>query len=440
MEKSNILGQNPRDFIKTLKENKIYRFYFVFNENSKYLQSSHELLQPVADYFCSEKRDFSVHEGLFFQLCTKYDTLLGAFVHRTNRGQAAGGVRYWHYNNIEDYFRDGLRLAKGMTQKNALANLWWGGGKGVICHNPEVNKYNPQIRKDIYQEYGEFLTSLRGCYVTAEDAGTNVTDMANIFSKTRFSTCIPEKLGGSGNPSVPTARGIISGMEAALKFLNDETLENKTIAVQGTGNVGGPLIKFLFGKKVKKVIASDINPDIVEKLKAELPDQNLEIRVADTGDHSILFAECDILSPCATGGIINERIIPGIKARIICGAANNQLEDPTRDDQLLHEKGICYIPDFLTNRMGIVNCANEQYGYVNNDYFIERHLDKKWEFSVYQTVLAVLKKARENNSPTAKLAIQIADDMSLQLHPIFGHRGKMIINSLVEDQWHKNYY
>ncbi|MCH7677458.1 leucine dehydrogenase, partial [candidate division KSB1 bacterium] len=152
------------------------------------------------------------HEGLFFHITKNHDTLQGAFVHRTCRGQGAGGVRYWQYPTMEDYLRDGLRLSKGMTRKNALAGLWWGGGKGVIAHNPEIEKSNPEIRASIYKEYGDLLTSIRGCYVTAEDVGTNVDDMANIFSSTRFTTCIPGHLGGSGNPSVPTARGVICGI------------------------------------------------------------------------------------------------------------------------------------------------------------------------------------------------------------------------------------
>src|SRR4051812_18852197 len=123
MEKNNLPVQKPQEIVKILKEYNINRFYFVFDDKEQCLVSSHEILQPIADYFSSDKRDFSNHEGLFFQLCQKYETLLGAFIHKTTRGQAAGGVRYWNYNTIEDYFRDGIRLAKGMTQKNALANI-----------------------------------------------------------------------------------------------------------------------------------------------------------------------------------------------------------------------------------------------------------------------------------------------------------------------------
>jgi len=304
-----------------------------------------------------------------------------------------------------------------------------------MAYNPEVEKSDPNIRASIYNEYGDLLTSIRGCYVTAEDVGTNVDDMANIFSRTRFTTCIPGSLGGSGNPSIPTARGVICGMESALEFNQEGALAGKIVAVQGMGNVGGPLIRYLFEKKVKKVIACDINPEIVEQLKSKLAEEDLEANIVQRGDDAILAADCDILAPCATGAILNPVTIPEIKARIVCGAANNQLEDSERDDQLLHEEGILYVPDFLTNRMGIVNCANEQYGFVSEDPFFDKHLSCEWKHSIHQTILLVLEESRETGNPPAKVAIRMADELSLQPHPIFGHRGQQIIESLVAEKW-----
>ena len=428
---------HTQELVNYLKEKGITRFYFVYDEKTGGVISSHPELQELADFINSDKRDFQKHEGMFFRISREYDTLLGAFVHRTNRGQAAGGVRYWAYNTVEDYMRDGMRLAKGMTHKNALAGLWWGGGKGVMAYNPDVEKYDPKIRHALYCEYGELMTSLKGCYVTAEDVGTNVKDMGDIFSKTRFTTCISPVLGGSGNPSIPTARGVVMGMEAAVDFLGLGGLEGKIIAVQGMGNVASPLIKFLFEKNVKKIIATDINPDVVERAKKEFEGKNLEASLTGYGDNSILSVECDIVSPCATGAIINPTTIPQIKAKIICGAANNQLEDPERDDISVSQKGLVYVPDFLTNRMGIVNCANEQYGYVQNDPFIERHLEKDWEYSVYQTTLKVLEEAKNTGNPTGKVAVELADKLSLEDHPVFGHRGEQIIKTLVEEYWEK---
>ena len=422
------------DFINLLKTNNISRFHLVYNQKEGKVEASHEVLQELADFVSQDTRDFEKHEGAFFQLTEKFDVLQGAFVHRTKRGQAAGGVRFWQYNNLEDYLRDGMRLGKGMTHKNALAGLWWGGGKGVMVHNPKFDKYDKDYREYIYTEYGKLLTSIKGCYVTAEDVGTSVEDMANIYKTTRFTTCIPEQIGGSGNPSEPTSRGVLSGMEAALAFVG-ETLEGKTIAVQGMGHVAEPLINHLFNKKVGKIIATDINADVVETVKKRFADKNLEARVTEIGDNSILFEECDILAPCAVGAILNDDTIPKIKARIICGAANNQLEDHDKHDKALFDKNIIYIPDFLNNRMGIVNCANEQYGYVENDDFFERHLTQNWEHSVYQSSLSVLKESKETNKGTSEVAIKQATELSMIEHPIFGHRSQKIIDSLVVDKW-----
>ncbi len=437
MTTDDTLQLSPQDFVDSLKQQGILRFYFVFDPDQDLMLSSHPQLRPVADFILADKRDFMGHEGMFFQVSQPYDTLQGAFVHRTNRGQAAGGVRYWHYNTVEEYLRDGLRLAKGMTRKNALAGLWWGGGKGVMARNPAVDHDDPEVRAALYRAFGELMTSIRGCYVTAEDVGTHVADMENVFARTRFTTCIPAELGGSGNPSTPTARGVISGMEAALEHLGEGNLKGKTVAVQGMGNVGGPLIEFLFEQQVAKVIACDIDAARVAALSSALAGKNLEARAVPLGDTSILQADCDVLSPCATGAILNPTTIPRIKAKIVCGAANNQLEDAQRDDQLLFDHGVAYVPDFLTNRMGIVNCANEQYGYVNNDPQIEKHLEKDWTYSIYQMSLKVLEEARARGVPPAKAAARMADELSLQNHPIFGHRGRQIIASLVADRWHE---
>jgi len=431
-----LTAHSPLQFISFLKQENIKKFYFIYDSNNKKMKASHPQLQPIADFIDSDTRDFMKHEGLFFQVTEKYDTLLGAFIHRTNRGQAAGGVRYWNYDTMEHYLRDGLRLAKGMTRKNALAGIWWGGGKGVIAHNPQIDKYDPDIREYIYMEYGAFVSSLQGCYVTAEDVGTHVTDMANVFSKTRFTSCIPADVGGSGNPSLPTARGVVVAMEAGLHFIGEDGLAGKTIAIQGMGNVAEPLIEFLFEKNVAKIIATDVNANIVSKVKVKFSSKNLMATLVDPNDDSIFSAECDIFSPCATGAILNPRTIPMLKAKIICGAANNQLEDSMCDDKSLQKRGIIYIPDFLANRMGIVNAANEQYGYVNNDPFFERHLTKDWEHSIYQTALNVLNQSKESGETTCQVAIRIADELSLQKHPIFGHRGQQIINSLVANRWY----
>ncbi len=324
---------SPAGLCDLLAREGIRRFYLVWDEEAGRVRASHPVLVPLARLLEKDRRDFDRHEGVFVQVAPDTGVLQGAFVHRTCRGQGAGGARFWRYDTVEAFLRDGLRLAQGMTHKNALAGLWWGGGKGVMARGTGRAE-NPAARRRIYEEYGELMTSLQGCYVTAEDVGTSVEDMTAVFSRTRFTTCIPPALGGSGNPSVPTARGVVRGMEAALVHLDRGNLAGKTVAVQGLGHVGEPLIGFLHEKGVRRVIGSDIDPSR-RQLMGCFPGLDLEVRIVERGDNSILAEPADIVAPCATGGTLNPRTIPTIQAPIICGAANNQLEDPERDDLLL---------------------------------------------------------------------------------------------------------
>ncbi len=434
MAEIDLARMSPVEFRDFLREQGIRRFWLAWDEEAGTVRASHDVLAPLARLLAEDTRDFDRHEGVFAQVAPETGTLQGAFVHRTCRGQAAGGVRFWRYDTVEDWLRDGLRLARGMTQKNALAGLWWGGGKGVMVRETAPDLADPAVRRKVYEEYGEFMTSLRGCYVTAEDVGTSVEDMAAVFSRTRFTTCIPPELGGSGNPSVPTARGVLRGMEAALHHLGMGTLEGKSVALQGLGHVGAPLADFLVKKGVARIVGADIDPGLVRAANERHPGV-MEARVVERGDMSILHEEVDIVAPCATGGILNPGTIPGIRARIVCGAANNQLEDMDRDDLLLLERGVLYMPDFLVNRMGIVNCADEQYGYVTDDPAIERHLGDEWESGIYRLALAVLAEAEENRVPPARVARKLADRRSLETHPVWGHRGLQIIRSLIASDW-----
>jgi len=431
----NFLRTPLTEFIADLKKKKINRFYFIYSADKEKLISSRPEFEYLAAEILNNKRDFNKHEGLFFELTDKYDSLLGAFIHKTNRGQGQGGVRFWDYEHLGDFISDGLRLSEGMTRKNALAGLWWGGGKGIITHSPGVDRKNPEVRKYIFRKYGEFITSLKGAYLTAEDVGTNTPDMYEIYKHTRFCTCIPPETGGSGNPSAPTAMGVVAGMEAGLEFLGLGTLQDKTIAMQGAGNVGLPMIQFLFEKGVKNVIVCDINPENIKRAKDKFSGKNLTAELVGIDDLSIFGHDCDIFAPNATGAIINPETIPMLKAKIVCGAANNQLQNPERDGKALMDKSITYIPDFLTNRMGIVNCANEQYGYVDNDPYFHRHLDKEWEHSIYKTSLEVLGNSKKSGLSPALEAIKLADHHAASLHPIFGHRANMIIQNLVAEGW-----
>ncbi|HSK79499.1 MAG TPA: Glu/Leu/Phe/Val dehydrogenase dimerization domain-containing protein, partial [Thermoanaerobaculia bacterium] len=182
-----IQSLSPADFCEFLVREGIRRFYLVWDPDSNRILASHPALVPLARLFEADRRDFDRHEGIFVQVAPESGVLQGIFVHRTCRGQGAGGVRFWRYDTVEGYLRDGLRLARGMTHKNALAGLWWGGGKGVIAQGTG-KAGDASARRRIYEEYGAFLTDLQGCYVTAEDVGTSVEDMAAVFSRTRFTT------------------------------------------------------------------------------------------------------------------------------------------------------------------------------------------------------------------------------------------------------------
>ncbi|KAJ3088161.1 hypothetical protein HK102_009423 [Quaeritorhiza haematococci] len=341
---------------------------------------------------------------------------------------------------MEAFFRDGLRLSKGMTHKNALAGIWWGGGKGVMARNSGKGlsaQDASEHRQVVYEEYGEFISRLRGCYVTAEDVGTNVKDMEAVYSKTRYTTCIPFELGGSGNPSVPTARGVAKGLEAAFDHLG-KNIEGATIAVQGAGHVGIPLIHFLFERGVKKIIASDIDGHRAEDIRKEFAGKEFELRIVDKSDMSILFEDVDAVCPCATGGILNAETIPKIRSKIVCGAANNQLRDIKKDDDLLKARNIIYVPDFLVNRMGIVNCCDEHMGSLENDPKLDQHLGRTWDNSIYNLLRKVLKDADATGTTPHKIAIKLADERSREVNLLYGHRGQVVIDTVVSSEaWKK---
>ncbi len=426
-----LLGQTPAELARTMKSHGIRRGFVRLDEDTGRPVASHPALAALAEFCASDTRDFDHHEGLFLQVAPETGVLQAAFVHRTCRGQAAGGVRFWSYDTVEAFLRDGLRLAKGMAQKNALAGIWWGGGKGVMARGTGSDL---ATRRRIYEEYGAFVTSLRGLYVTAEDVGTNVDDMAAVFARTRFTTCIPPALGGSGNPSVPTARGVVRAIEGALAHLGLGDLAGKTVAVHGLGNVGGPLVRFLGERGARRVIGCDLEPRRLDEVRAACPGLELDLRVAGHGDTSILAAEADILAPCATGGVLGPDTIPAIRARIVCGAANNQLLDPERDDLTLEARGITYVPDFLANRMGIVTCADEGAGYDDGES-IERHLGTDWDGAIFPLTRRVLEEAARTKSTPHRVARAIADQRVLEPHPIFGHRGKGILRAIIASGW-----
>jgi glutamate dehydrogenase/leucine dehydrogenase len=259
--------------------------------------------------------------------------------------------------------------------------------------------------------------------------------MGQIYQGTRYMMCAPERVGGSGNPSPQTARGVVCAMEAASEWLGLGNLEGKRIAMQGTGNVGSHMIRLLLGKGVGKIVATEISEALHQKVLAEHNSPRLDVRLVSRDDISIFSEECDVLAPNALGGVLNARTIPTLRTSLVCGAANNQLLDEREDATALTARGIAYVPDFVANRMGIVNCANEQYGSIASDPAIERHFERSWSSSVHQVTCRVLSRAKEEGITPTQAANRLADELTLEPHPIFGYRSKTIIRQLFDGGW-----
>ncbi|MCY9401518.1 branched-chain amino acid dehydrogenase [Bacillus haynesii] len=311
-------------------------------------------------------------------------------IHDTTLGPALGGTRMWTYESEEAAIEDALRLARGMTYKNAAAGLNLGGGKTVIIGDPRKDK-----NEEMFRAFGRYIQGLNGRYITAEDVGTTVEDMDIIHDETDFVTGISPAFGSSGNPSPVTAYGVYKGMKAAAKAaFGTDSLEGKTIAVQGVGNVAYNLCRHLH-EEGAKLIVTDINKEAVERAVAEFG-----ARAVDPDD--IYSQECDIYAPCALGATINDDTIPQLKAKVIAGAANNQLKETRHGDQI-HDMGIVYAPDYVINAGGVINVADELYGYNS-----ERAL-KKVE-GIYGNIERVLEISKRDRIPTYLAADRLAEE------------------------------
>lgn len=311
-------------------------------------------------------------------------------IHDTTLGPALGGTRMWTYESEEAAIEDALRLAKGMTYKNAAAGLNLGGGKAVIIGDPRKDKSEAMFRA-----FGRFIQGLNGRYITAEDVGTTVADMDIIHEETDYVRGISPSFGSSGNPSPVTAFGVYRGMKAAAKeAFGTDSLSGKTIAVQGVGNVAYNLCKHLY-EEGAMLIVTDIHKESVRRAVDEFG-----AKAVDPQD--IYGVQCDIYAPCALGATINDHTIPLMKAKVIAGAANNQLKEARHGDAL-YERGIVYAPDYVINAGGVINVADELYGYNK-----ERAL-KKVE-AVYENIEKVLEISKRDAIPTYLAADRLAEE------------------------------
>ncbi|MFC2948226.1 Glu/Leu/Phe/Val family dehydrogenase [Virgibacillus sediminis] len=327
-------------------------------------------------------------------------------IHDTTLGPALGGTRMWTYQSEEEAVEDALRLAKGMTYKNAAAGLDLGGGKTVIIGNPKTDK-NPEM----FRAFGRYIQGLNGRYITAEDVGTTEEDMDLIHLETDYVTGVSKTSGSSGNPSPVTAYGVYKGMKAAAKAAyGDDSLQGRTVAVQGIGNVAYKLCEFLY-EEGANLIVTDINKEAVNRAV-----EAFGAKAVDPQD--IYELDCDIYAPCALGATINDDTISKLKAKVIAGSANNQLKN-SEHGRIIHEKGIIYAPDYVINSGGVINVADELQGYNP-----ERAM-KKVE-TIYDSLTRVFEISERDNIPTNIAADRMAEE---RIQSVRKSRNQFLLNN-----------
>jgi len=271
-------------------------------------------------------------------------------IHDTTLGPALGGCRMWPYATEEEAVVDVLRLARGMTYKAAASGLNLGGGKSVIFGDPDRDK-----SEALFRSFGRYIETLGGRYIVAEDVGTSTEDANYIRVETSHVVGVDVTRGGSGDPSPFTALGVRQGMRAcAEEVFGTASLEGRTVAVQGLGHVGYHLCRLL-DEEGARLIVTDLHAEAVERATREFGAKPVE-------PDEILGMPCDILAPCAMGAVVNARMLPGFRCRIIAGSANNILHE-AKHGAALAERGILYAPDYVINAGGLINVADELEGY-----------------------------------------------------------------------------
>lgn len=334
--------------------------------------------------------EFNHHEQIVF--CHDKASGLQAIiaVHNTHRGPALGGCRMWPYESTQEAIKDVLRLSTGMTYKSALANLPLGGGKAVIIGDPRKDK-TPALLMAL----GGFIEKMSGKYITAEDSGTSVNDIATIGKTTQFVSGIAENSAEGGDPSPSTALGTFVGLKAAVKHqLNTDNLNGLRIAIQGMGNVGFRLAKQL-SEAGAQLIVTDIYTENVDRAVKELGATAVK-------PHEIYRVDADVFSPCAMGGIINDETIEELKVSVIAGAANNQLATEEHG-HLLAERNILYAPDYVINAGGIIDIAYQRSG--AGEQAMLRHIE-----NIGTTLDEIFTRASATNASTHRIANLMAEE------------------------------
>jgi leucine dehydrogenase len=335
------------------------------------------------------------HEQIVF--CRNDDVGLKAIIaiHDTTLGPSLGGLRLYNYNSEHDALRDVLRLSRGMTYKAAVAGLDLGGGKAVIMGDPSIKS------EALFRCFGRHVQSLGGRYITAEDMNTTVEDMNAISRETEWVMGAGAYQGGRGDPSPITAWGVYQGIRACLEVVyGSPDVSGRSVAIQGVGNVGFQLARYLHegGAKLRY---TDISERKLRRVTENFGGDIIE-------EEEFYSTECDVLAPCAVGGILNVTTIPKIRAPIIAGGANNQLENEDTDGRMLEEAGITYAPDYVINAGGLIHVYAELREFPMEKAMSDAGL-------IFDTVKRVINKAKSLGITTTEASNQVAEERMEQV-------------------------
>jgi len=306
-------------------------------------------------------------------------------IHSNKLGPALGGCRFLNYNSTQDALLDALKLSRAMSFKAAMVDIPFGGGKAVLINSDSIKD-----REKHFKAYGKFLDTINGKYITAVDSGTNLDDMEHIASQTPY---VASRKHWNGSPSPYTALGVFKGIISTIKRVyNKDSAAGLHVAIQGVGAVGNPLCKLLLDDGAK-VTVTDVNKESIEKC---VKDYNVKAVEPD----DIFGVDCDIFSPCALGAIINDETIPRLKAKIIAGAANNQLATQ-KHGKILHEAGILYAPDYVINAGGLIYAAAKYRDLGDSE--IQDSIN-----NIYNSLTNIFNEEDKQNRPTNEIADEIA--------------------------------
>lgn len=363
------------------------------------------------------KEHFHKYEHEQITYCYDKESGLEAIIaiHDTTLGPALGGCRFWNYPSYEEALFDVVRLSRGMTYKAAVAGLPLGGGKSVIIGDPKKLK-----SEKLFRAFGQYVNGLAGRYITAEDVNINVSDVNQIAKETRYVTGVTVGHSGSGDPSPVTALGVFCGIKAAVKASKGrDSLEGLTVAVQGCGAVGSYLC-YLLHQEGAKLIVADVNAEVCAKMATLY-------RAIIVPVDQIHRQPADIYSPCALGGIVNAKTIPDIQAKIVAGAANNQLLNEEADMDALRARGILYAPDYVINAGGLINVCHELRGY-------DEKAAKDEARKIYHTLSEIFERAKSEDISTLEASNRI---VQMRLRAAREKNGKKMIHCYDNQTWIK---